>query len=173
MERAASQPKRSGSPASRLIRAEKYASQISSCMNNASPGTPDLSALSFTSAFHGRLFGSLSLTRSKAIHKLDIPAFDWPAAQFPQLKYPLEEHVEENAAEEKRCLEAVEQIIKEWKNKRPVAALIVEPVQSEGGDNHASPEFFQGLRDVTKVRVQYPAREKAESGPETRDLHDR
>lgn len=32
----------------------------------------------------------------------------------------------------------------------PVAALIVEPVQSEGGDNHASPAFFQGLRDITK-----------------------
>jgi hypothetical protein len=28
--------------------------------------------------------------------------------------------------------------------------LIVEPIQSEGGDNHASPAFFQGLRDITK-----------------------
>lgn len=32
----------------------------------------------------------------------------------------------------------------------PVAGLIVEPIQSEGGDNHASPAFFQGLRDVTQ-----------------------
>lgn len=32
----------------------------------------------------------------------------------------------------------------------PVAALIIEPIQSEGGDNHASPAFFQGLRDITK-----------------------
>lgn len=32
----------------------------------------------------------------------------------------------------------------------PVAALIVEPIQSEGGDNHASPAFFQGIRDITK-----------------------
>ena len=31
-----------------------------------------------------------------------------------------------------------------------MTALIVEPIQSEGGDNHASPSFFQGLRDVTK-----------------------
>ena len=30
------------------------------------------------------------------------------------------------------------------------AGLIVEPLQAEGGDNHASPHFFQGLRDITK-----------------------
>lgn len=48
--------------------------QLSSCMKNASPGTPDLVAMSFKHGFHGRLFGSLSLTRSKAIHKV-IPAF--------------------------------------------------------------------------------------------------
>jgi 4-aminobutyrate aminotransferase-like enzyme len=39
-------------------------------MKNASPGTPDLVAMSFKHGFHGRLFGSLSLTRSKAIHKV-------------------------------------------------------------------------------------------------------
>lgn len=32
----------------------------------------------------------------------------------------------------------------------PVAGLIVEPIQAEGGDNHASPAFFQRLRDITK-----------------------
>lgn len=50
--------------------------QLSSCMQNQSPGSPNMSILSFTSAFHGRLFGSLSATRSKAIHKVGIPAFD-------------------------------------------------------------------------------------------------
>lgn len=122
--------------------------ELLSTMNNQSPGSPQLSILSFKSAFHGRLFGSLSTTRSKAIHKLDIPAFDWPQASFPQLKYPLEDHVQENAAEEKRCLDEVERLIKEFHN--PVAAVMVEPIQSEGGDNHASPAFFQGLRDITK-----------------------
>lgn len=122
--------------------------ELLSTMNNASPGSPQLSILSFKSAFHGRLFGSLSTTRSKAIHKLDIPAFDWPQATFPQLKYPLEDNVQENAAEEKRCLAEVERLIKEFHN--PVAAVMVEPIQSEGGDNHASPAFFQGLREITK-----------------------
>lgn len=122
--------------------------ELESTMVNQGPGSPQMSILSFKSAFHGRLFGSLSTTRSKPIHKLDIPAFDWPAAPFPALKYPLEEHAKENAEEEQRCLQETERLIKEFHN--PVAAVVVEPIQSEGGDNHASPAFFQGLRDITK-----------------------
>ena len=122
--------------------------EISSAMNNESPGSPQLSILSFKSAFHGRLFGSLSTTRSKPIHKLDIPAFDWPQAPFPHLKYPLSENTTENAREEQRCLEETEHLIKSYHH--PVAALVVEPIQSEGGDNHASPAFFRGLREITK-----------------------
>ncbi|CAO2648190.1 Nn.00g074570.m01.CDS01 [Neocucurbitaria sp. VM-36] len=121
---------------------------IHSAMNNQSPGAPDMSILSFKSGFHGRLFGSLSTTRSKPIHKIDIPAFDWPQAPFPSLKYPLEENAAENAKEEQRCLDETERLIKEWHH--PPAAVIVEPIQSEGGDNHATPNFFRGLRELTK-----------------------
>ncbi|KAH8716819.1 aminotransferase class-III-domain-containing protein [Phaeosphaeriaceae sp. PMI808] len=121
---------------------------ISSAMNNQSPGAPQLSILSFKSGFHGRLFGSLSTTRSKPIHKLDIPAFDWPQAPFPTLKYPLEAHAAENAKEEQRCLDEMERLIKEW--HAPPAAVVIEPIQSEGGDNHASPAFFRGIRAITK-----------------------
>ncbi|KAF3482400.1 4-aminobutyrate aminotransferase [Arthroderma uncinatum] len=128
--------------------AEFSAEDVSSTMVNQAPGSPNYSIMSFTSGFHGRLFGSLSTTRSKAIHKLDIPAFDWPRAPFPQLKYPLDQFASENAAEEQRCLEEVERTIQEFHN--PVVAVVIEPVQSEGGDNHASPAFFQGLREVTK-----------------------
>lgn len=42
-----------------------------------------LTPLIFILQFHGRLFGSLSATRSKAIHKLDVPAFDWPVCPWP------------------------------------------------------------------------------------------
>lgn len=121
---------------------------MTSCLNNAKPGSPDLAVLSFRNSFHGRGFGSLSTTRSKAVHKLDIPSFNWPQAPFPMLKYPIEEHVADNKTEETRCLQQVESIITSW--HCPVAALIVEPIQSEGGDNHASAAFFQGLRDITK-----------------------
>lgn len=46
----------------------------------------DLSVLSFDSGFHGRLFGSLSATRTNPLHKADMPAFDWPSAKPPRYK---------------------------------------------------------------------------------------
>lgn len=122
--------------------------ELSSCMKNEAPGTPDLAILSFSGGFHGRLFGSLSTTRSKAIHKVDIPAFNWPVAPFPKLRYPLEQYKAENAKEEAKSLEEVERIIKT--HKVPVAGVIIEPIQGEGGDNWASPAFFRGLREITK-----------------------
>lgn len=122
--------------------------EISSSMMNQAPGSPQLSILSFKAAFHGRLFGSLSTTRSKPIHKLDIPAFDWPQATFPLLKYPLEENVEHNRKVEQEALADVERLI--TTHHLPPCAVIVEPIQSEGGDNHASPAFFCGLRELTK-----------------------
>lgn len=122
--------------------------EMDSSMVNHAPGAAQLSILSFKSAFHGRLFGSLSTTRSKPIHKLDIPAFDWPQAQFPQYKYPLEENVEYNKAQDAESLADVERLIKT--HHLPPCAVVVEPIQSEGGDNHASPEFFRGLREITK-----------------------
>ncbi|CEP16195.1 hypothetical protein [Parasitella parasitica] len=121
--------------------------ELNSCMKNQAPGSPDdMSILSFSQAFHGRLFGSLTATASKAIHKVDIPAFDWPKAPFPQLKYPLDDHKEHNRKVEQAALDQVERII--TNAKKPVAGLVVEPIQSEGGDNHASPEFFRGLQAV-------------------------
>jgi 4-aminobutyrate aminotransferase/(S)-3-amino-2-methylpropionate transaminase len=121
---------------------------IASSMLNQAPGAPQLSILSFKTAFHGRLFGSLSTTRSKPIHKLDIPAFDWPQATFPLLKYPLKDHIEENKKAESEALADVERLI--TTHHLPPCAVVVEPIQSEGGDNHASPAFFQGLRALTK-----------------------
>ncbi|XP_065268022.1 4-aminobutyrate aminotransferase, mitochondrial isoform X5 [Emys orbicularis] len=125
--------------------------ELETCMINQSPGCPDYSILSFMGGFHGRTMGCLATTHSKAIHKLDIPSFDWPIAPFPRLKYPLEEFVKENQQEEARCLEEVEDLIVKYrKKKRIVTGIIIEPIQSEGGDNHASDDFFRKLRDITR-----------------------
>lgn len=125
--------------------------ELETCMINQLPGCPDYSILSFMGAFHGRTMGCLAATHSKAIHKLDIPSFDWPIAPFPRLKYPLEEFVKENQEEEARCLEEVEDLIVKYrKKKKTVAGIIVEPIQSEGGDNHASDDFFRKLRDIAR-----------------------
>ena len=125
--------------------------ETQSCMVNQPPGAPDLSLMSFHGAFHGRTFAALATTHSKPIHKLDVPSFDWPVASFPKYKYPLEENVRENDAEDKRCLAIVEDLIETYKKKgKPVAGIVIEPIQSEGGDNEASPFFFQQLQKIAQ-----------------------
>merc|ERR1719375_1091794 len=126
--------------------------ELASCMDNQAPGcTNDLSIMSFSGGFHGRTMGALTCTHSKTVHKIDVPAFDWPTAPFPRLQYPLEDNKEHNTAEEQRCLEAVRAIFQERKDQgRPVAGMIIEPVLSEGGDLHASKNFFSGLQKAGK-----------------------
>ena len=129
---------------------EWSAEEMRTVMMNQQPGSPDLAILSFQNSFHGRGFASLSTTRSKAVHKMDIPAFRWPQARFPKLKYPLDRFQEQNDVQEQICLQEVETLLDNW--HCPVVGVIVEPIQSEGGDNHASPAFFQRLRKITRDR---------------------
>jgi len=127
------------------------AEEIETCMSNAEPGAPNLSILSFKGGFHGRTFGTLSCTRSKPIHKLDIPAFDWPCVDFPAYRYPLEANKAFNDAQDAKCLAQAEEIMYDRaKEGKHVAGIIVEPIQAEGGDNHASPAFFKGLQKLSK-----------------------
>ncbi|XP_052068816.1 4-aminobutyrate aminotransferase, mitochondrial-like isoform X1 [Mytilus californianus] len=123
--------------------------ELQSCLINQYPGCPDLTVLSFKNALHGRTMGAAAVSHNKWTHKLDFPAPEWPIASFPDLKYPLEENVRENQAESKRCLEEVEDLIDIWNKKnRPVVGIITEPIQAEGGDIFALPEFFQGLQKI-------------------------
>lgn len=121
------------------------AAEQEAILNNAGS---DAVVLSFSGAFHGRGFGPLSCTHSKTIHKADIPSFDWPIAPFPASRWPLDRYAEENAAAEAASLAAVEQILDAYRGR--VAAVLIEPVQSEGGDRHASPAFFQALRRLSR-----------------------
>lgn len=55
-----------------------------------------------------------------------------------------------------RCLEQLQSKIQQYKKKNnPVAGVIVEPIQSEGGDFEASPEFFQNLQRICKEVTKY------------------
>jgi len=125
--------------------------ELGSVLNNEAPGSPNLSILSFKGCFHGRTIGLLSCSHSRPIQGVDIPTLSWPKADFPKYKYPLHEHLRENVQEDERCLAQVEELIeKATKDGQPVAGIISEPIQSEGGDNHASSSFFQGLADICK-----------------------
>ena len=128
---------RGGAPADDAERA--------AAMLNRQARANGMKVLSFEGAFHGRSLGALSATRSKVVHKLDFPAFDWPVLPFPANKFPLEAHAEENRAREAEVLAQVEAVLA----SQDVAAVMVEPIQGEGGDRHASAAFFHGLRRLT------------------------
>jgi 4-aminobutyrate aminotransferase/(S)-3-amino-2-methylpropionate transaminase len=114
-------------------------------MDNA--GT-DAVVVSFAGAFHGRGLGPLSATHSKPIHKADLPAFPWPQVPFPASRWPLDRYADENARAEAGSLRELERVLEAYAGR--VAAVLVEPVQSEGGDRHASPAFFQAVQRLAK-----------------------
>lgn len=125
--------------------------ELTSTIRNQAPGSPKVAILSFLNGFHGRTLGCLSATRSKATHKVDLPAFDWPACNFPRYKYPFEENVEYNRKQDEMSHDEVDRTMKEYKAKgNPVVGVLVEPIQGEGGDAHASAEFFRGLQRIAK-----------------------
>src|SRR5262249_26506848 len=51
------------------------AAELTACMENDQRSANARKVVSFDGGFHGRSLGALPLTRSKAIHKVDFPAF--------------------------------------------------------------------------------------------------
>ncbi|HUT80713.1 MAG TPA: L-lysine 6-transaminase [Candidatus Bathyarchaeia archaeon] len=103
--------------------------------------------LHFQNAFHGRSGYTLSLTNTFDPRKIAYyPKFKWPRVKAPIIKFPLEENLDEVKEAEKRSLEEINQAI--VSNPKDIAALIIEPIQAEGGDNHFRPEFIQELRKI-------------------------
>ena len=99
-------------------------------------------------AFHGRSGYTLSLTNTADPRKTQyFPTFDWPRIDTPKLRFPVTPEVEnEVAAVEARAIDQAKRAIEE--NPDDIAALIMEPIQGEGGDNHFRPEFFRAVREL-------------------------
>jgi L-lysine 6-transaminase len=101
----------------------------------------------FRQAFHGRLGYTLSLTNTDPIKHKYFPKFKWPRIHNPAIKFPLnEENLKKVQEEEQLALNQIKDAIKEYGHN--IAALIIEPIQAEGGDNHFRKEFLVALREI-------------------------
>ena len=104
--------------------------------------------LHFQHAFHGRSGYTMSLTNTDP-RKTDLFAkFKWPRVTNPYIDFSLPESERETdviAREKKSELE-----IRRFIDERGIdlAAIIVEPIQGEGGDNHFREEFLKKLREI-------------------------
>jgi len=101
----------------------------------------------FKNAFHGRTGYTMSLTNTDPVKIKYFPKFQWPRIHNPILSFPVTDTVLEKVKKEEAI--AIDQI-KNAINSNPddIAALIIEPIQAEGGDNHFRKEFFVELRTI-------------------------
>jgi L-lysine 6-transaminase len=104
--------------------------------------------LHFQRAFHGRSGYTMSLTNTDP-RKTDLFAkFKWPRVTNPSIDFSLPEAEREAdvIARETKSEQEIRQFIKE--RRTDIAAIIIEPIQGEGGDNHFRGEFLKKLREI-------------------------
>jgi L-lysine 6-transaminase len=101
----------------------------------------NLDIIHFKQAFHGRSGYTLSLTNTGDLKTKWFPKFPWTRVTNPKIHFPMTSKVNN--------LESISiREIKDALHKGNVAAIIIEPIQGEGGDNHFRKEFLQELRDL-------------------------
>lgn len=113
----------------------------------------------FKDAFHGRTGYALSCTNTADPRKVLLllafpldplqymyfPLFPWARVENPMMSFPFEgENRERTIQAERRAEKQLRSVLEE--RHLDVAAIILEPIQGEGGDNHFRPEFWQLLR---------------------------
>jgi L-lysine 6-transaminase len=115
---------------------------------HAGKGERGFEVLHFQQAFHGRSGYTLSLTNTADPNKTKFfPKFDWPRVSNPYCTFPLQnDNLHDTVMREQAAMAEIEAVMA--KKADDIAAIIIEPIQGEGGDNHFRPEFLQFLRDI-------------------------
>jgi 4-aminobutyrate aminotransferase len=107
--------------------------------------------IAFHGCFHGRTFGSLSLTASKAVQRKNFGALLAGVFHAP---YPDSYRGAYGVRPEHAASDALAHIEKELFKRlvdpEEVAAIFIEPIQGEGGYVPAPAEFLQGLEKLCR-----------------------
>jgi L-lysine 6-transaminase len=114
----------------------------------AGQGERGTQVLHFRHAFHGRTGYTMSLTNTDP-RKTDLFAkFDWPRVSCPCIDFSLPESGREAdvIAREKKAEAEIREFLEE--RKIDICAIIIEPIQGEGGDNHFRGNWLKKLRQI-------------------------
>jgi 4-aminobutyrate aminotransferase / (S)-3-amino-2-methylpropionate transaminase / 5-aminovalerate transaminase len=107
----------------------------------AATGRP--SVIAYEAAFHGRTMMAMSLTSKPHPYKAGFGPF---APEVYRVAYPNEYRLGPDAAE--IALRDLHDAFRTRVSPESVAAVIIEPVQGEGGFVPASAEYLRGLREI-------------------------
>ncbi|MDH4351388.1 MAG: L-lysine 6-transaminase [Gemmatimonadota bacterium] len=99
--------------------------------------------LHFRHAFHGRTGYALSVTNTDPMKTAGFPRFTWPRVSLPAIHFPMD--VDAVAAAEAEACAEIEAAFAA--DPHGIAAILIEPIQGEGGDNHVRREFLHRLRE--------------------------
>ena len=123
--------------------------------------------LHFKDAFHGRSGYTLSVTNTDPTKTRDFPKFDWPRISSPYIDFPMDE--EAVAAKEAQACAEIEAAFAA--DPHGIAAILIEPIQCEGGDHHFRPEFFARLREYADRLRGAPHLRRGADGPRLHRHH--
>lgn len=106
--------------------------------------------MSFRGGFHGRTYGAMSLAASKAIHRNHfaplVPSVVHANYPFP---YRAGTHFDSPEAVAQECLDYItETVFKREVQPEEFAAIVVEPIQGEGGYVVPPANWLPGLREI-------------------------
>jgi len=141
------------------------AEAIEAAIKLARYATKRFNVIAFLGSFHGRTLGALSVTSSKHVQRRGFGPMMPGVYHAPYgncYRCPVGLRADSCAAE---CLDYVEdQILVHLVSPDEVAAVLVEPIQGEGGYVVPAPQFHQRLRELTRRHGMLLIADEVQSG---------
>ncbi len=102
--------------------------------------------LSFKRGFHGRTIGTTSITFSNSVYRKDYEGL-LPSVYSAEYPYPYRSGLTEEQ-EVERCLKLLEEVFQFQISPDSIAAMVIEPIQGEGGYIVPPKQFLQRIREI-------------------------
>jgi 4-aminobutyrate aminotransferase len=130
-----------GSSKKRVFLCNSGAEAVEGAKKLARHSTGRPAFIAFTGSFHGRTYGAVSLTASKTVQRAGFGPF---LPEVYHVAYPYPYRCDSDAT--RFSLDQIEDLFAKRLDPKSVAAIVVEPIQGEGGYLVPPDSFLPGLR---------------------------